>query len=247
MVWQAGGHPYSTSKDGTKVTVKLTTDKGVQKFCDFWQKMIDEGLIETKTKFSSDDWYRSVGSGEFASVISAAWAPGMFLNNASEGAGKWRIAQMPTWNAGEKVSSEYGGSSLALMSSSKNADVAYKFMEFASTNSDAIMSRVDQGGFPADLKTMSNDKFLSQTTMVNSDGDTVDYFGGEKFNAEFAEAAKRVTSKFDFLPYDVYAQSVFTDTVGAAYTGQTTMKEGVKAWQDKLVEQGKSQGFTVNE
>ena len=62
MVWQAGGHPYSTSKDGTKVTVKLTTDKGVQKFCDFWQKMIDEGLIETKTKDSSDDWYRSVGS-----------------------------------------------------------------------------------------------------------------------------------------------------------------------------------------
>ena len=42
MVWQAGGHPYSTSKDGTKVTVKLTTDKGVQKFCDFWQKMIED-------------------------------------------------------------------------------------------------------------------------------------------------------------------------------------------------------------
>ena len=97
---------------------------------------------------------------------------------------------MPTWNAGENVSSEYGGSSLALMSSSKNADAAYKFMEFASTNSDAIMSRVNQGGFPADLKTMSNDEFLNQTTMVNSDGDTVDYFGGEKFNAEFAEAAK---------------------------------------------------------
>lgn len=171
----------------------------------------------------------------------------MFLNNAPEGAGKWRIAQMPTWNAGENVSSEYGGSSLALMSSSKNADAAYKFMEFASTNSDAIMSRVNQGGFPADLKTMSNDEFLNQTTMVNSDGDTVDYFGGEKFNAEFAEAAKHVTSKFEFLPYDVYARSVFTDTVGAAYMGQTTMKEGVKAWQDKLVEQGKSQGFTVNE
>lgn len=42
MVWQAGGHPYSTSKDGTKVTVKLTTDKGVQKFCDFWQKMMKD-------------------------------------------------------------------------------------------------------------------------------------------------------------------------------------------------------------
>mgnify|MGYP000447127512 CR=1 FL=1 len=103
------------------------------------------------------------------------------------------------------------------MSSSKNADAAYKFMEFASTNSDAIMSRVDQGGFPADLKTMSNDKFLSQTTMVNSDGDTVDYFGGEKFNAEFAEAAKRVTSKFDFLPM-TFMRKAFSPTLSGLLT-----------------------------
>ena len=73
-------------------------------------------------------------------------------------------------------------------------------------------------------------------------------FGGEKFNAEFAEAAKRVTSKFVISALCTFMHEVvFTDTVGAAYTGQTTMKEGVKAWQDKLVEQGKSQGFTVNE
>ena len=58
--------------------------------------MNDEGLIEAKTKDSSDDWYRTVGSGEFASVISAAWAHGMFLINALLGAGKWRNDQMPT-------------------------------------------------------------------------------------------------------------------------------------------------------
>lgn len=100
MVWQAGGHPYSTSKDGKTVTVNLTGDPGVRKFTKLWQKMIDEDLIETKTKGTSDDWYRAVGSGEFAGVITAAWAPGMFLNQASEGAGKWRIAQMPAWSAG---------------------------------------------------------------------------------------------------------------------------------------------------
>ena len=56
MVWQAGGHPYSTSKDGKTVTVNLTGDPGVRKFTKLWQKMIDEDLIETKTKGTSDDW-----------------------------------------------------------------------------------------------------------------------------------------------------------------------------------------------
>ena len=247
MVWQAGGHPYSTSKDGKTVTVNLTGDPGVRKFTKLWQKMIDEDLIETKTKGTSDDWYRAVGSGEFAGVITAAWAPGMFLNQASEGAGKWRIAQMPAWSAGGHEVPESGGSSLAILSSSKKADAAYKFMAYALHNKDAVMSRVDQGGFPADLESMKNDKFLNQTTMVNTKGETVEYFGGQKFNAVFAEAAKNVVTGFEFLPYDVYARSIFTDTVGAAYMGQGTLMDGVKAWQAKLVEQGRSQGFTVKE
>lgn len=171
----------------------------------------------------------------------------MFLNQASEGAGKWRIAQMPAWSAGGHEVSESGGSSLAILSSSKKADAAYKFMAYALHNKDAVMSRVDQGGFPADLESMKNDKFLNQTTMVNTKGETVEYFGGQKFNAVFAEAAKNVVTGFEFLPYDVYARSIFTDTVGAAYMGQGTLMDGVKAWQAKLVEQGRSQGFTVKE
>ena len=45
----------------------------------------------------------------------------------------------------------------------------------------------------------------------------------------------------------MYARIIFTDTVGAAYMGQGTLMDGVKAWQAKLVEQGRSQGFTVKE
>ena len=56
-----------------------------------------------------------------------------------------------------------------------------------------------------------------------------------------------MVSGVEFLPYDVYARSIFTDTVGAAYMGQGTLMDGVKAWQAKLVEQGRSQGFTVKE
>ena len=51
----------------------------------------------------------------------------------------------------------------------------------------------------------------------------------------------------EYPPYQVYANSVFGDTVGKAYTGDTTLDDGLAAWQDSLVEYGSGQGFTVNE
>lgn len=47
MVWQAGDRPFKTS--GTKVTINLTGDAGAKRFTDFWQRMISEDLIDTKT------------------------------------------------------------------------------------------------------------------------------------------------------------------------------------------------------
>ena len=49
MTWLAGATPFETSKDGKTVTINLTGDKNVKTFTDFWQKMIDEDLIDTKT------------------------------------------------------------------------------------------------------------------------------------------------------------------------------------------------------
>ena len=49
MTWLAGATPFETSKDGETVTINLTGDKNVKTFTDFWQKMIDEDLIDTKT------------------------------------------------------------------------------------------------------------------------------------------------------------------------------------------------------
>ena len=47
MVWLAGGQPFHTSADGKTVTIDLDEDAGTQRFTEFWQKMIDEGLVDT--------------------------------------------------------------------------------------------------------------------------------------------------------------------------------------------------------
>ena len=49
MTWLAGATPFETGEDGTSVKINLTGDDKVQSFIDFWQKLIDEDLIDTKT------------------------------------------------------------------------------------------------------------------------------------------------------------------------------------------------------
>ena len=63
MIWLAGGRPFSTSNDGKNVTIRLTEDKGTREFTEFWQKMIDEGLVATNLTSWSDRWTSAVGQG----------------------------------------------------------------------------------------------------------------------------------------------------------------------------------------
>ena len=116
MTWLAGATPFETSKDGETVTINLTGDKNVKTFTDFWQKMIDEDLIDTKTVGWTDDWNKGLDDGSIASLLTGAWMPYNLLSGAPNGDGKWRIAQMPTAD-GSETNSENGGSSLAIVKS----------------------------------------------------------------------------------------------------------------------------------
>lgn len=247
MVWQAGGTPFKT--DGENVTVNLTGDAGAKKFTDFWQKMIDEDLIDTKTTGWTDEWNRGLNDGSIASLLTGAWMPYNLLSGAPDAAGDWRVALMPTWEAGGTENSENGGSSLAIpkTTSDENTAAAYKFMEYALHNADGIKTRVDGGAFPADNDTLKSSSFLDQTEMTDADGKKVDYFGGQKYNEVLSQSAQNVVTGYQFLPFEVYARGIYGDTAGAAYTGKTTLSDGIKAWQDKIVEYGKQQGFTVNQ
>lgn len=55
MIWLAGGRPFHTSSDGKTVTVDLKGDAGTRTFTEFWQRMIDEGLVNTHLKVWSED------------------------------------------------------------------------------------------------------------------------------------------------------------------------------------------------
>ncbi len=167
MVWLAGGRPFRTSKDGRTVSISLTTDRGTKSFAAFWQKMIDDGLIATNLAEWSDSWKKAVGDGTVASIFSGAWLPSLLLSDVTGTSGLWRVTTMPTED-GSATNAEEGGSSLAILKSSRKPNAAYRFISYVCHSSEGIDTRLASRPFPADVRPLSGPSFLSRTTIVPS-------------------------------------------------------------------------------
>jgi multiple sugar transport system substrate-binding protein len=232
MIWQAGGKPYKV--DGTTVSVNFT-DEGTKKFTTTWQKLIDGKLLSPVTGWS-DAWYKGLGDGTIASLVIGAWMPANLEGGVKAAAGKWRVAPMPQWTAGGKDTSENGGSSLAIPKAGSNKELAYAFIKYAATGEGA-QTRTDGGAFPATKAQLDSAEFQNKE---------FPYFGGQKVNEVLAQSANQVVGGWSYLPFQVYANSVYGDTAGKAYLGERTLQEGLVAWQDASIKYGREQGFTIN-
>ncbi|MEV6356301.1 ABC transporter substrate-binding protein [Streptomyces hydrogenans] len=232
LIWQAGGRPYKSQ--GTDVTIDFG-DAGTQKYTNTWQKLLDEKLVAPVSSWS-DAWYKGLADGSLATLSIGAWMPANLTSGVASAAGDWRVAPLPQWTKGDTESAENGGSSLAVPKAAKNKELAYAFTEFATTGAGAS-TRVAAGAFPATRADLESDAFLNAE---------FPYFGGQQANRVFAESARNVGADWTYLPYQVYANSVFNDTVGKAYVSPTKLADGLKAWQDTSVKYGQDQGFTIN-
>ncbi|WP_433383583.1 ABC transporter substrate-binding protein [Actinoplanes sp. CA-142083] len=231
MIWQAGGKPYQV--DGTNVTINFA-DQGSTTFTQVWQQLITEKLVAPISGWT-DQWFQGIANGTIATLPTGAWMPANFTSSAPSGSGKWRAAELPQWTAGANASAENGGSSLAIMDKGANKALAYGFMKYAN-DGDGVQIRVDNGAFPATTKQINDPKFLSTEFK---------YFGGQKANEIFQKSAQNVVPGWSYLPFQVYSNSIFNDTVGKAYVSGTTLADGLKAWQEQSAKYGTEQGFTV--
>ena len=220
----------------------MTKDEGMQRYIQFVQKLIDEDLVDTKTPNWSDDWNRELNDGTLASLTIGAWMPINLMGGAPDQAGNWRVAQLPQWEEGKEVSAEDGGSALAITAQSKNQAAAYKLVEYM-TYGEGAQTMADTGTFPALKKILQSDSFTDPT--AESHKKTNDYFGGQNVNEVLSAAAQRSTEKFQYLPYNPYAQNAYGDEVSKAYSGDITLEKALENYANKLAEQGKQQGYNV--
>ncbi|MFG2978169.1 ABC transporter substrate-binding protein [Streptomyces sp. NPDC048331] len=231
LIWQAGGRPYRV--EGTEVGIDFG-DPGTARYAGTWQKLIDERLLAPVASWS-DEWYKGLADGSIATLATGAWMPANFASGAPAASGDWRVAPLPQWTKGAAAGAENGGSSLAVPKASKNKALAYAFVEYATTGAGAT-ARVSEGAFPATRADLESPAFLDTA---------FPYFGGQQANRILAAASREVAAGWSYLPYQVYANSVFKDTVGKAYVSSTPLSQGLEAWAATSAKYGTDQGFEV--
>jgi multiple sugar transport system substrate-binding protein len=234
LIWQAGGRPYKTEGD-RDITVNMQ-DEGTKKWTAIWNQLI-EGRLATNITGWTDEWYRALGDGTIATVVAGAWMPGILMESVQAASGKWAVAPIPTYDGGEPTTAEHGGSTQSVLEQSGNKDLAAAFVRWLNNDQASIDIFLESGGFPSTTADLESSEFRDFASP---------YFGGQKINEVLTTAATQVSEGWEYLPYQLYAETIFSDTAGQAYVNNTDLNDGLRSWQEALVEYGNQQGFTVN-
>ncbi len=234
LIWQAGGRPFAI-ENATTVRVNLQ-DEGTKRWADLWSGLVRDKLVDPAAGWN-DAWWQGMASGKYALWMAGAWAPGAIESTIPQTKGKWRAAPMPQWDASAPVNAENGGSSVAVLAQSKNALAAVGFAKWLNSDPEAVRSlNTASGLFPATKELLNSPDFLDAKLPL---------LGDQQANKVFAEGSAQVGKGWQYLPFQVSANSVFKDTVGQAIAGSGDITGGLTSWQQQITTYGGQQGFTL--
>jgi multiple sugar transport system substrate-binding protein len=234
-LWQAGVRPFTFDGKQT-VKVDLANDQA-KKVVKFWGDLVTSGVASNDADFN-DSWYQGLNNGKWATLPIAAWGPVFLQGAAAKTSGKWRAADLPQWDASKTVSSNWGGSTDAVLKLSKNQIAASQLALFINTNKDSTLKfATEQFLFPAMKEILTDPTFVGQESK---------FYGGQKVNEKFAQISDTVSPDFGWLPFMDYVYTNFNETLGKAFADKTDAVAGLQAWQDVCAKYAKDQGFTVS-
>lgn len=233
VLWQVGSRPFHT--EGIDIQIAVN-DAPAKKWAEYWQALVDAKAVDTSPAWTTE-WFAGLDNGTYASWVTAAWGPVLMLNSMKESFGKWRASQMPQWSTDKIVTSNWGGSTFAVFTTSEHPKEAALFAKFMGSNVEAAkIYNTKQYLFPV-LKELINDQALM--------GHAYDFYSGQKVNEVFVESSKHVDPSFEFAPFQDYVNAQIRDEFTAAVGGNGTLSEALDRVQDTVVQYAKDQGFNV--
>ena len=231
LQWQAGGRPFNISGQSWKVSLN---NSQAQQVASYWQDLLNKKLVKTEPDFTNG-WYHDLQTGALASWVGAAWGNGVLEQNAPQTSGKWRVAPLPQWQAGQSVSSNWGGSSTAVFKNTKHPKEATEFAEWISNNEQSAETEFKGGAYPC-LQSA-----LSSTTM-NSPRP---FFGNQVINNVFKQSASQVDTSFHWGPTMNQVTTDMGDNFANAINGKGTLTDALNATQQSTISFMQKQGFSV--
>lgn len=221
LEWQAGAQWFTidSAKQAWKVAVNSAASKTVT---DFWQGLLDKGLIGTTADFSAD-WATGLDNGNIATWTSAVWGQGVIPGDAKTQANNWAVSTMPQWTAGQNVTAMWGGSGISVISGTKHAAEANEFAQWYLTNSQSLQIGVQQiGWYPSNL--------AARATAVTS---PVAYYNNQVVDQIFT--AENVQPGWLFPPNLTSVTNLQGDDFSAAIANHTSLSAALDQLQNQIL------------
>ncbi|MFF5292199.1 ABC transporter substrate-binding protein [Paractinoplanes globisporus] len=234
FAWQAGAHWFTN--DGTNWTVDLT-DPATTKVAGYWQDLIDKKLVSAVPPWT-DEWNNAYNESKAWTWVSAVWGANSIATGAPKTSGKWAVAPMPQWNAGDQVAGNWGGSSTAVFKGSKHPYEAAKFALWLNTSSEALTELNKVANLYPAAKSGSALPALSEG---------VAFYGDQKIYDVFSTASGQVKPDFTWGPTMTQTYADASDGFKAAVSGQGTLLKALQDAQASTIQTLKSQSIPVKE
>ncbi|AUG81772.1 hypothetical protein CFP65_7176 [Kitasatospora sp. MMS16-BH015] len=224
---QTGQSWYSAAGDSWTVSI---ANPGTQKVAAYWQGLKDKGLVTPPGNAWDPQFDKAAEAGKVLTFVNASWAASGLKDDLKDQAGKWAVAPMPTWSAGDHKSSSNGGSATSVMTGCTTPREAEQFAAFLSSDPQAVSTGIANGLYPASIAGQDDPSLAA--------GDP--YFGGQKVGDLFKASAAQIPTTWTNGPTYQQVETDFTTAMG-----QGSIPDAVTKVQASTIAAIKQLGLSV--
>ncbi|MEN3356405.1 MAG: multiple sugar transport system substrate-binding protein [Mycobacteriales bacterium] len=229
---QAGANWWSI--DGQKWKVDIAGEPS-RKVATFWGDLVNGGAIGGQPMYTPQ-WNKAMNDGTLLAWPSAVWGPAVLAGIAPDTKGKWAMAPLPQWTAGEQKTGLWGGSSTAVMAKSKHQDAAAKFAIWLNTDPAAVDALVTEGSlYPAATAGQSTPALSKAPDFMPN-------------QADFYQTAKQISATAAAVTWgpDVnVSYTSYRDAFGKAVQAKSDFAAALTTMQSATVADMKKLGFDL--
>ena len=232
MAQQAGASWWGI--DGEQWSVDID-DEATQQVASYWGGLVQEGVIDNKPMYTPE-WNAALNNGNQVGWLSAIWGPGVLEGNAKNTAGKWKMAQMPQWDASDPATGAWGGSATAVTTQSEHPEQAAEFVTWLNSDPKAVEALVKESNlYPA--------ASAGQEALTTPPA----FFSNQPDFYEVAAEGAPTLNPFTYGPNVNVTYNTYNDAMGKAAEArkQEQFLTGLETMQTTTVQDMEKSGFKV--
>ena len=220
--------------DGQRWKVGIDSEPS-QRVARYWGDLVNTGVLQGQPMYTPQ-WNKAMNDGTLLAWPSAVWGPAVLAGIAPDTKGRWAMAPLPQWSAGEQKTGMWGGSSTAVMAKSAHQEAAAKFATWLNTDPAAIEALVTEGSlYPAATAGQSTPALSKAPEFMPNQPD---FYATAK---QISATAAAVT----WGPNVNVAYGAYRDAFGKAIQSKSDFAAALRTMQATTVDDMRKLGFDV--